>query len=437
MVEQATFETDFKIIPRDYAMSVATNLFRAAIEQGAVNVFRAVQQQHLLPDEVPVYLRINQHLLLHGRLPSVETLQAQGIALPISHEPASYYVQELRRRFAYNILNRHYRNLLPAMQGRNPENAINIMADCVQEARSVVEPARYSTLSNLMDVTEADYNTARAQLGMLRGVTTGYPTLDDLTLGVQPGDVMVIAGRPGMGKSYILLHAAHAAWRAGYNGAFVSMEMSLLQIGQRWIGIETGMNPRHIRSGEVSWWAEDQLRANIQSVREGHASVPFQFLSGDFSKSVEGVERMVEQFNPSVLYVDAAYLLTAEGQQRGYISKWESISGVIAALKRLALRKGIPVIITVQLNRNVKTKQQKEIDLGDVAGSDSIPQDSSILLAVREGAPPYERTRRILQMLKNRDGELRDFGIDFTFSPTSFRESVDAASAPLDTSWML
>lgn len=417
-------------------MSAGNQLIRSIVDAGAAPVFRELQAHYFLQEELPLFQRVQQHYLRHGQLPSVETLFAQGINLPTVHEPVSYYLQEVRRRYAYNNINRHYRSLVPAMQSRQPEQAVQIMEQCVRESRSVLQPATYSTLAQLMDTTETRYTQARANLGRLRGITLGYPTLDDITLGAQGGDIIVVAGRPGMGKSYVLLQMANAAYNAGYSTSFVSMEMSLEQIGQRWLAIETGINPRFIRSGELAWWTEQTLRATIQRVREEHAAVPAHFLSGDFSKSVEGVEQMVEQFTPSILFVDAAYLLTSEGQSKGYISKWESISNVIGALKRLALRKNIPIVITVQLNRNVKSGQQREVDLGDVAGSDSIPQDASVLIALREGASPYERIQRFLQVLKNRDGMARDFSIDFTFSPASFREIVNAPGA-LDTSWML
>ena len=104
-------------------------------------------------------------------------------------------------------------------------------------------------------------------------MTLGWPTLDAATNGAMGGELVVIAGRPGMGKTYALIEMAHAAWLSGKSILFASMEMGLMQIARRWMGRLLGVNPNFIRAGQVSDWmagamagaaeGEDALRVHL------------------------------------------------------------------------------------------------------------------------------------------------------------------------------
>ena len=194
------------------------------------------------------------------------------------------------------------------------------------------------------------------------------------------------------------------------------------QIARRWLGRSTRINPNFIRSGEIGSHPEQRMMQAIDS--ESDRS-PVHLLSGDMKKDCGAIEEMVLEFTPSCVYVDAAYLLSPSGRKMGYISRWESISEVIRELKQIAIRYDIPVVASVQFNRNQKNKSKKSFDLGDIAGSDSIPQDASIVLGVRDGASPNESTQRIIEVMKNREGESPRFATAFTFTP------VDLSEVPL------
>jgi replicative DNA helicase len=234
------------------------------------------------------------------------------------------------------------------------------------------------------------------------------------------GDLVVLAGRPSMGKSWLLMKMAFAAARSGRKTGLGSMEMSLKQISRRWLGMATKINPNFIRSGEVGTYSEERMFAEIDA--EGERP-PVQLLSGDMAKSVATIESMILEFQPEIVFIDAAYLLTPSGRKQGYISRWESITEVVHELKTLALRYDIPVVISVQFNRNQTNRSKKEFDLGDIAGSDAIPQDASIVIGVRDGPSPHEVDQRILEVMKNREGDTPVFATEFSFSPVCMDET--------------
>lgn len=95
---------------------------------------------------------------------------------------------------------------------------------------------------------------------------------------------------------------------------------------------------------------------------------------------------------------------------------------MVQELKKLSIRYDIPVVISVQFNRNQKSKSKNPLDLSDIAGTDSIPQDASIVMGVRSGPSPNETNQRIIEVMKNREGETPKFATAFSFSPVRMHE---------------
>jgi replicative DNA helicase len=86
------------------------------------------------------------------------------------------------------------------------------------------------------------------------------------------------------------------------------------------------------------------------------------------------------------------------------------------------MKQHIPVFITVQFNRNQKDNSKKAMDLSDIGGTDSIPQDASIVFGIRRAEEPHDKTRREIVMLKNREGDVTKATINFLFEPVNLDE---------------
>lgn len=430
-------------------MSLAPNtlgvrFIRAVIASDSVSLFRNTADRTLfLENEWATFDAVASHVSLYGKLPGTAALALEGITFGqdgAAQETPTYYADQLRRRGAYNAVNARHPSLAEALKQKDMETAITVLRDMLSEASSKAGADNYSSLKIEAERVRADYQFAKLHPG-LRGVTLRWDTLNQATNGAMGGDLIVVAGRPGMGKSWIMLELALAAHYSGRSVAFASMEMSLMQIARRMLGSMTGINPNDMRAGNLSQWAEADL---ISQIADLAGSSPIHLFRGDMKKNVSGIEAMMDEFDPEILLVDAAYLLSPAARQKNGISRWESISEVIRELKQLALRKDKPIIVSVQFNRNQKNKAKKDEegvtpDLGDIAGSDSIPQDASVVLGVAPWKAPFAETRRVIHMMKNREGETPKIGINFRFSPVNFDEiSFDEEeSAPIaDVSWM-
>jgi replicative DNA helicase len=267
-----------------------------------------------------------------------------------------------------------------------------------------------------------DYVEASQHTG-LRGVTWGWEFVDELTLGQTPGDVSVIAARPGMGKSWTMAFLAVAAWQAGHSVLFVTMEMTVLQMARRIFGLLCGVNPTVMRRGMADQWTEP-LFQNI--VELAGAGAPFHFVSGDINKSVIDVENFALETAPDIVFIDAAYLLDP-ADKKGRYAKHEVLQEVLKGIKQIAMNRNIPVTISVQYNREAK---KSGTGLENISGSDYIGQLASNVLSISEGQPPYQRTRRRYKMVKVRDGEGgHEFDTNFLINPPNF-DFIDEVREP-------
>lgn len=426
------------------ANTLGIKFLRRAIEEGDPRPIRRVQRDLFLVAEQPAFDAVSSHIGHYGSVPSFATLAQLGVSFPPAQgheEPPAYYAAEMRRRAAYNAVNSRHPALSEALKSKDMTGVVGLLREMLAEAASRIEEDNFSSLTLEAQRVLDDYAIAKMSAG-LRGVSLRWPTLNAATQGAQGGDLVVVCGRPGVGKSWIMLEMAMEAQRTGRVSAFASMEMSLMQIARRWVGGMTGINPNDIRGGTVSHWSEAELLAQVELLSQ---KAPVHLFKGDMNKSVDGLAQMMDEFDPDIMYVDAAYLLSPSARSKSGISRWETISAVVRELKQLAMHKNRPIVISVQFNRNQRSRPKKDDsapDLADIAGTDSIPQDASIVIGAVPGRPPFQLTRLLAYLMKNRDGEEAIFGINKQFNPVNFDEVpvIDEAAAAgpvVDTSWML
>lgn len=410
-------------------MSTGVQLLRSLIENGARSEFRQLSESLFVGDEIPAYQFVSSFYRRHGALPTVEACQQNGVSLPESPNPPSYYLDRIRSRAVFNTIASEQPTLLDAMRSRDMDQALQVLQRTVRTATRFQSQNDIYTIGETIEQVMEEYQVAHANPGR-QGITLGWPVLDELTGGAEPGDVITFVARPGMGKSWSMIHCAREAWRAGNSVLFVTMEMTALQIARRFLGLEAGVNPDYVRRGQLSAHAESALYQRIPNIANG---APFHLLAGEFQKSVPVVDSAVQEFSPDIVYIDASYLM-APTEGRGKRSQWEALTDVGKEVKEMALRRRKPVVQSVQFNREVK--KSKEVDLAHIGGSDVVGQISSIAIAIKEGESPNEHTERRMKIMKNREGDLGEFRVRFLFDPPSFSYiPADSDEGAYDTIW--
>ncbi len=188
----------------------------------------------------------------------------------------------------------------------------------------------------------------------LTGVPTGFTELDRLTSGWQPSDMIIVAARPGMGKtSYTLALARNAAVDFNKAVAIFSLEMSNLQLVQRLISMEAEISGSKLRSGQLEDYEWQQLQSAIEKMSE----VPI------FIDDTPGINifelrakcrRLKMQHDIQMVIIDYLQLMTGGGDNKG--NREQEISMISRSLKALAKELSVPVIALSQLSRAVETR---------------------------------------------------------------------------------
>jgi len=212
---------------------------------------------------------------------------------------------------------------------------------------------------------------------LITGVPTGFQRLDELTSGLQPADLIIIAGRPSMGKTAFALNIAqHASVRATTPAAIFSLEMSKEQLALRMLCSEAKVDAHRLRGGFLSEADWPKLTRAAGSLSEAPLFI-------DDTPGLSALEmrakarRLKIEHNLGLVIVD--YLQLMRGRASAD-SREQEISDISRSLKALAKELSIPVIALSQLNRRVEERGDKRPQLSDLRESGAIEQDADVIL---------------------------------------------------------
>ena len=212
----------------------------------------------------------------------------------------------------------------------------------------------------------------------MSGLQTGFTKLDALTSGWQPSDLVIIAARPGMGKTaFVISMAKNMAIDFGHGVAVFSLEMSSVQLITRMISSETGLTSEKLRKGNLEPHEWEQLNVKVKKLSDAPI-----FIDDTPSLSIFDLRakarRLVSQNGVKIIVIDYLQLMTAGGKAGG--NREQEISMISRNLKALAKELAVPVIALSQLSRAVETRGgSKRPLLSDLRESGAIEQDADIV----------------------------------------------------------
>ena len=212
------------------------------------------------------------------------------------------------------------------------------------------------------------------------GVPTGYKDLDMMTSGLQPGDLVIIAGRPSMGKTSLALNIAeYVAIDTGLPAAIFSMEMSSTQLVSRLIGSVGKLNQHKMRTGQLDdndWeklsYALGQLNEAPIFIDEGSALNPYEVRAR--------ARRLHKQCGKlGLVVIDYLQLIGTSGSTENRATE---ISEISRSLKSLAKELNVTVVALSQLNRSVEQRPDKRPVMSDLRDSGAIEQDADVIMFI-------------------------------------------------------
>jgi replicative DNA helicase len=254
------------------------------------------------------------------------------------------------------------------------------------------------------------------------GVPTGFPRLDRMLGGLQKSDLVIVAGRPAMGKTSLALNIAHFAAVKKQRVAIFSLEMSNEQLVQRLVASETGISSHRLRTGKLQ---EDEWDKFVRAT--GILSDQHIFI--DDTPSISAMQmrtkcrRLHAEHGLDLIIVD--YLQLMQGDRRSE-NRVQEISYISRMLKGLARELNVPVMAASQLSRAVEQRGDKHPMLSDLRESGSIEQDADIVMFIyrEEVYDPDTPLKNIAEVVvsKHRHGPTGVVELYFEKELTRFRE---------------
>ncbi len=279
-------------------------------------------------------------------------------------------------------------------------------------------------LSNVYDQVRLLYSKGED----IVGVPSGLVDLDRLLGGFQKSDLIIVAGRPGMGKTgFMLTVLKNAALRAKKRVAMFSLEMSNEQLVHRLIAQQTGINTQKLRTGKLS---NDDLTFFIEAIDIfGETKI---FL--DDTPAITPMQlrtkcrRLHMEHHLDLIIIDYLQLMSGD---TGNENRVQEVSGISRALKMLAKELDVPVLTAAQLSRGVERRDPKDGPmLSDLRESGSLEQDADIVMflhnpnAGQEEEHPELQGMMKLMVKKNRHGEVRDIDLVFLKNQARFENAA-------------
>ena len=264
----------------------------------------------------------------------------------------------LGRESADSILEETEKQLFKLLQSRGAED-ITPIKDVVMEAINRIEKAS-------------------RQSGSVTGIPTGFTELDYRTAGLQPSDMILVAARPSMGKTAFALNlAAYAACKKHITTAIFSLEMSKVQLMNRFLAMESGVSAQNMRTGNLSDGEWEKLVEGAAIL--GDSGLVIDDTPGISISDMRSKCRKIklENDNLGLIIIDYIQLMTSNSRAE---SRQQEVSEISRSLKALARELNVPVIALSQLSRAVEQRPDHRPMLSDLRESGAIEQDADVVM---------------------------------------------------------
>ena len=347
-------------------------------------VYEAIQK--LSMDENPVDMLTVVDML--GKMGKLEDVGGPAYVADLSSRVATSANLEYHANIvAEKYLSRQMISYVSVIGKKTYDESYDIK-DVVQEAESTLFELSqknmkkdYSVLAPIVDKAMDMVKIAHANKGGITGISSGYFKLDDMICGWQNSDLVIIAGRPAMGKTaFALSLAKNIAADQKIPMAFFSLEMSDVQLANRLISNACMIEGTKLMSGQLDRADWLRLDKKIDKLKDAPLYI-------DDTEGLSVMElrtkarRLVREKGVKLIMIDYLQLMTASGMK--FNSRQEEVSLISRSLKGLAKELNIPVLALSQLNRGVESRQGaegKRPQLSDLRESGAIEQDADMVI---------------------------------------------------------
>lgn len=327
-----------------------------------------------------------QHHREYSSVPTEETFKREfdpTYRLSKAEDALAYYVDTIRKDYSMFLLERGLMDAVDAFEDEDYLTAEILMAKCLKEMHAEVAATR------TVDFTEtgADrlerYKEYAKSRGALKGISSGFSSIDNATGGFQKKQLITFVGPPKAGKTTITLLATMAAHKAWYRPLFIGFEMSNQEQEERHDAIRAHISHKALRDGRLS---KEDYEAIDKMMRRMESMPPMYFSEDSNSAStLTGIATLAEKYKPDILYIDGVYMMEdEEGEPKG---SPRALTNITRGFKRMAQNLDIPIVITTQV-LEWKMDRKRGVTSSSIGYSSSFAQDSDAIIAVEKTDEP-------------------------------------------------
>lgn len=338
-----------------------------------------------------------------------------GRDAPDARSNAAIVVERAKQRALMNLT---YEITRYVQGGRDSKSVLELVREhCAGLERQ--EGREPETVESLLESAFAEIAGSKRNTGY----SSGWPALDSLIGGFEPGQMIVIGGRPSMGKSALALCLALNLSGSRIPVGYLSFEMTKRQLVRRAVACVSGISTNRLKGGELLEEYE------IQRLNEGRATLKHSPLTIDDTEGCSPEvmrargRRLVEKFGAKVLIVDHLHLMRAPERDRTVRSQTDSMTLISHAVKAMAVELAVPVLAVCQLNREAAKANKREDNekdkakpppifkptLTDLRDSGALEQDADVVMLIhRDGYYTKDKGDKTAEIIvaKNRDGDV-------------------------------
>ena len=426
------------------AFSVVSELLKPETfyEPRHQKIYEAIRNMNM--DERPVdIMTLNDEL---SKMGEIDKVGGVDYLMEISSQVASAaHVESHARILAEKYMQRQLIHFAGDIETKAYDSSVDVDELMQQAEGSLFQISQNNMKQDFTQVAPVVKNAveilqrAASNKGGLTGIPTGYTGMDEITSGWQASDLVIIAGRPAMGKtSFALSIAKNVAVDYGVPIGFFSLEMNNVQLVNRLISNVCEVSGRKILNGQLDPSDWERLDKRIGRLTDAPIYVDDTPGLSVFELRTKA-RRLVREKGVKIIMIDYLQLMNANGMKFG--SRQEEVSTISRSLKGLAKELDIPVLALSQLSRNVENREGlegKRPQLSDLRESGAIEQDADMVLFVHR--PEYYHIYQdekgndlhgMAQIIiaKHRKGSTGDVLLNFRGEFTRFQDPTEAAAS--------
>lgn len=329
-----------------------------------------------------------------------------------------HHLDELRQEYLNDSVKIMLRDAANKVVDGDSLSALDTLLNETARLKQVTSPARDLDVSNIDDALAYFENVKRQQEAGNYGIYTGIKGFDSfMPSGIMPGNFGILLAYPAIGKSWMALYFAVAAWKRGKSPLIVSLEMTETEVRNRIFTIlgEGLWSHRKLSRGDVEI---DMMKKWMKKTFDGMP--PLHIISnegvGEISPSV--LRGKIDQYSPSIVFLDYLNLMTSNQRTENEVVKMKNLS---RELKLLAISEEIPIIAISSATPDDVTDMNSVPTLGQTSWSRQIAYDADFLLALGRAA-----NSDVVECVfrKSRNGPLGDFLVQVDFDRGMFRDKA-------------